>query len=197
MNYLAHLYLSGKDEGLIVGNFIADALKGRQDEDYPEHIRRGIDMHRAIDRFTDDHPLNAEARRRLHPFVHKYAGVVMDMYHDHFLASEWGSWSDIPLTRFTRNAYVVLSRKYFLLPPRSKRILPFMMKDDWLSSYALPEGLDQAFRGMARRTPFASGMEKAVEILKDQYPDFREVFRRFFPELIEFTEPWQQPAQGL
>ncbi|MBE0642337.1 MAG: DUF479 domain-containing protein, partial [Bacteroidales bacterium] len=64
----------------------------------------------------------------------------------------------------------------------------------WLSSYARVEGLGQAFHGMARRTPFASGMEKAVEVLKDQYPEFREVFLRFFPELIEFTEPWRQPG---
>lgn len=189
MNYLAHLYLSGPDEGLIVGNFIADAVKGRSVERYPEPIRRGISMHRSIDRFTDGHPLNAEARRWLYPYVHKYAGVVLDMYHDHFLATDWGSWSAEPLQGFTRRSYQTLLRHFLSLPPRSRRILPFMMKDDWLSSYARMEGLGQAFQGMARRTPFASGMEGAVKVLEDHYDEFRKVFQQFLPELIRHTLP--------
>ena len=55
MNYLAHVYLSGSDEFLCIGNFIGDHVKGKAYFDYPETIQNGILLHRKIDYFTDQH----------------------------------------------------------------------------------------------------------------------------------------------
>ncbi|MDD3273470.1 MAG: DUF479 domain-containing protein, partial [Bacteroidales bacterium] len=60
MNYLAHIYLSGSNRQLQVGNFIGDFVKGRKHENYPKGIQKGILLHREIDRFTDCHPLFIE-----------------------------------------------------------------------------------------------------------------------------------------
>jgi len=187
MNYLAHMYLSGNDPELMIGNFIADAVKGRQLERYPERIQAGIRLHRAIDAYTDTHEVVVAGRERLRRYFHKYSGVVIDMYFDHFLASGWEDYSTEPLLDFTHRNYAILSRYYLLLPGRSRRILPHMIRRNLLVAYGSLEGLDHAFRGMARRTPFRSGMEDAVEVLKQEYDGLRAGFRSFFPELVGFA----------
>ena len=191
MNYLAHMFLSGHDDGLMIGNFIADAVKGNRMNDYPDAVRNGIRLHRAIDTFTDQHAITAIGRERLHPHFHKYSGVVVDMYFDHFLASNWSMWSTEPLRDFTSRNYGILARNFLQLPARSRRMLPFMVRDNWLLSYARLEHLDKAFRGMAQRTIFRSGMELATEVLRDQYDEFRVEFLDFFPEIITHTDHWR------
>lgn len=185
MNYLAHMYLSFHDDDVMVGNFIADAVKGKRMERYQAGIQKGIVLHREIDTFTDRHPLVAEARKQLHPYFHKYSGVVMDMYYDHFLARYWPDYSPEDLPSFVHNNYRILISRFAILPARIRRILPYMVRNDWLSSYADLEHLDMAFNGMAKRTSFPSGMELATLRLREHYPYFRDGFRTFFPQLIE------------
>lgn len=187
MNYLAHMYLSGEDDELMIGNFIADGVKGKRMERYPEGIRDGIILHRQIDSFTDNHEISAGLRSDLSFAFGKYAAVVVDMYYDHFLAANWSAYSDEPLRGFTERNYAVLARNFSLLPGKSRRILPFMMKSNWLMAYAGFEGLDRAFRGMARRTPFESGMEQAVEVLKKKYGVYQSAFESFFPDVIAYV----------
>ena len=104
MNYLAHLYLSFGDEQLLVGNYIADAVKGRQIEQFLEGIKNGILLHRKIDEFTDNHPLVERSKSLIRSRYRKFAGVVVDMYYDHYLAAGWLDYADIPLQQFTKNA---------------------------------------------------------------------------------------------
>ena len=49
MNYLAHAYFSNEDEGLLVGNFMADHIRGNHFEHLNEEIKKGIYLHRAIE----------------------------------------------------------------------------------------------------------------------------------------------------
>src|SRR6185312_17177742 len=97
MNFLAHLYLAGEDNELILGNFIADAVKGHAFDKYPAQVAKGILMHRSIDYFSDTHPVYLQTVHRLAPTYHKFSGVITDMFYDHFLASSWSDYSDIPL----------------------------------------------------------------------------------------------------
>lgn len=183
MNFLAHAYLSGNDENIIVGNFIADHVKGKAIEKYPDGIRKGIELHRRIDAFTDTHPTVKKSKARLRHRYGKYSGVIVDMYFDHFLAKNWKDYSDQPLKQFTSGIYKVMMRHFLILPPKTRRILPFMMADDWMAGYAYIEGLNLALTGMSRRTNFDSGMEHAVEALKADYENFLIEFRMFFEEL--------------
>jgi acyl carrier protein phosphodiesterase len=36
---------------------MADGIRGKQFETYPQEIQNGITLHRAIDTFTDAHPV--------------------------------------------------------------------------------------------------------------------------------------------
>lgn len=187
MNFLAHIYLSGKDENLLLGNFIADMVKGRQIEKYSPEVVKGIRLHRKIDEFTDSHPYVARSKDRIREKYRHYSGVVVDMYYDHFLAINWKDYSDEQLETFVENAYNVLLRNYIMLPSRAKFILPIMIGSNWLVNYADLKSLQRHMEGIARRTSFHSGMEDAVTDLKIHYDEFRQDFADFFPELVSFS----------
>jgi len=173
MNHLAHLFLAQSNTDLMVGNFIADQVKGKQLLDYSTEIQNGIKMHRAIDHFTDNHAIVMRSKERLFSKYHKYAAVIVDMYYDHILAKNWSDFSPITLTQFTASAYKVLAAKNDQLPERSQRILHYMSKDDWLSNYAQIEGIAKALNGLAYRATFDSKMEEA-SIALYEYPTSRK-----------------------
>ncbi|MCB9023422.1 MAG: DUF479 domain-containing protein [Lentimicrobiaceae bacterium] len=192
MNFLAHLYLSGENHELIIGNFIADHVKGNSVALFSEGVRAGINLHRAIDQFTDQHQVVRSAVEHLRPDYRKYAGVIVDMYFDHFLASGWSKWSGEPLKIFTARMYDVLMKSFSVLPERTRRMLPHMMEHDWLYNYGNFEGLHLALSGMARRTPFSSNMETATRKLKGEYSFYANSFEQFFPELIAFATLYRE-----
>ncbi len=197
MNYLAHIYLSFGDEEIMVGNFIADAVKGRQIEKFSEKIREGIRLHRRIDEFTDNHPIVENSKARIRHRYKKYSGVIIDMFYDHFLAAGWSTWSENNLIDFTRQSYKILFRHYVILPARMKRILPFMAAGNWLASYAEIDNIALALKGMSRRTKFNSGMENAGKELKLYYHDLKGDFLVFFPEVVEFSRNQLLNGQGV
>jgi len=188
MNYLAHLYLSFNNEEIMVGNFIADAVKGRQIEAFPDTIRAGIRLHRLIDEFTDTHPVVEVSKSRIRENYRKYSGVVVDMYFDHFLAKNWSDFSTETLHDFTKNAYKTLFGYYVLFPSRMKRILPLMEAGNWLASYVEIENISRALQGMSHRTKFISGIENGGADLKIHYQELDKDFNKFFPELITFSK---------
>lgn len=187
MNYLAHIYLSGTDEELLLGNFIADAVKGRQAEQYSPGIARGIRLHRLIDTYTDTHPVVGLTKARLRPKYKKFAPVIADMYYDHFLARNFEQYAPEPLPDFVQRSYTLIQRNYHVLPPRMQDIFPYMQRQNWLESYAEVAGVAQALTGMSRRTSFVSGMETAAEELVAQYALYHADFEVFFPELEQYV----------
>ncbi len=197
MNFLAHLYLSGDSDGVKVGNFIADHVKGKQYLSYPEKIQNGILLHRGIDSFTDKHPLVKECAELLRPVYRKYSGVIVDLYFDHFLASKWNNYSDEQLKNFTRHVHVVLLKNYFLLPPPVKQFLPFLIKNKRLRSYAEIDGIIKAIEIMGNYTSLPSESLHAKKILLENYDFIEERFVAFFPEIIQFTEEAQKKNQAL
>ena len=188
MNYLAHAYLSGEDEEILIGNFIADAVKGKAVNDYSNNIRRGIILHRFIDEFTDNHPMHKASRAKLHKRYSHYSGVLVDIYYDHFLAKNWLEYSDTPLNDYTSWLYAILENNTAILPERINYMLQYMIPQNWLLNYAHLKGIDRVLKGMSNRTKFDSQMEHGVEELELYYAEFEHEFTEFFPELIDFTE---------
>ncbi|WP_210464778.1 acyl carrier protein phosphodiesterase [Rufibacter roseolus] len=187
MNYLAHLFLSGNDEDLRLGNFIADGVRGAQILLYPARVQEGIRLHRLIDSFTDSHPVVTHTKERLRPKFRKYAGVVADVFYDHFLASDFHLYSQVSLQHFAAEAYAQIQAKPDLLPERVQHFLPYMVTHNWLVSYAQISGISKALRGLSSRATFESGMEKAGEELELNYPFYRQDFEQFFPDLQAYV----------
>lgn len=183
MNFLAHIYLSGEDEGVTIGNFIADGIKGKKYLKYPASIQKGILLHRAIDSYTDHHPTVRKSTKRLHEKHGHYSGVVVDILYDHFLAKNWSQYSDIPLDKYVDDFYGMLQNNYAMLPTRIQRMMPYMMADNWLLSYATVPGISKILTQMNVRVKGRSNMNFAVIELKEFYDEFEVEFTSFFEEL--------------
>lgn len=188
MNFLAHIYLSGKDEEMIIGNFIADSIKGKKYLKYPEGIQKGIILHRAIDTYTDAHPLVRKGASRLFHKYRHYSGVIVDIFYDHFLASNWEIYSDVPLEKFISNFYILLQENFDVLPPPIQRFLPYMIEDNWLLSYSTVDGISRILYQMNNRTRDVSKMDRAVVDLKEHYSVFKTEFQEFFPQLQLYSQ---------
>lgn len=185
MNYLGHMYLSYPSEALMIGNFIADFVKGKQYANYPEEISKGIIMHRAVDEFTDNHPVVLQSKKRISHKYRHYSGVIIDMFYDHFLASNWSRYSDLSLEDFAAFTYKIMENNWHYLPGRSQYMLPYMKENNWLVNYAKTEGIHRSLTGMARRTKFESGMEEAVHDLKAFYNQFGAEFEVFIKDITD------------
>lgn len=187
MNYLAHSFLSGPDEQLLVGNFIADSVRGNQLHHFPQRVAAGILLHRQIDTFTDTHPVVQQSKARLRPKYHKFAGVITDVFYDHFLAVNFDQYAAVNLMAYSEQVYALIQRHDYLLPERVKYFLPYMQNQNWLLNYAHLEGIRKSLTGLSRRTSFISGMETAADALQADYELYEAEFLIFFPELQNFV----------
>lgn len=188
MNFLAHAYLSGSNEELLVGNFIADSVKGRQKEAYPTGIRQGIELHRLIDIFTDTHAIVKQTKERLRPEYGKFAGVITDMFYDHFLAANFQEFATEPLLNFTGYVYATVQKYEVHLPAEVQYFLPYMIKQNWLYRYAQISGIQTSLEGLSRRSTFASNMATATQALELNYNLYQQDFDQFFPELQNYVK---------
>lgn len=183
MNYLAHIYLSENRPEVTIGNFIADGIRGKSYLKFPKDIQTGILLHRHIDTFTDAHPIVRQSTKRLHAKYHHYSGVIIDIFYDHFLAKNWSNYSTIPLDVYAQSFYNLLELNYTNLPERTQYLLPYMIKGNWLVSYASLEGIERVLIGMNKRTKFKSHMNLAINELNLFYWEFEAEFTRFFEAL--------------
>ena len=192
MNFLAHAYLSGDDDKkLLIGNFIGDFIKGRQAlSRFDPEIIRGVELHRAIDEFTDNHAIVHESKDRLRPKYRHYAAVIVDVFYDHFLAAQWARYHPRPLADFASETYKTIDTFSAILPLSFKQMLPYMISGNWLVNYAKITGVQRTLSGMASRSPYDSKMEQATNDLETHYSAFNDEFDRFFPELQQFAEEW-------
>lgn len=186
MNFLAHIYLSGNDEDIRLGNFIADSIKGKQYLEYPEQVQKGILLHRGIDTFTDRHSKVKEAKKFFSAYGH-YSGVIVDIVFDHFLAKHWSKFHPTTLEDFTEVFYLLLEYKFDTLPERVKAFFPEMRKQNWLLKYATLEGISDILFQMNHRTRNISKMNYAIVELRKNHDDLEQLFFDFFEDLEGFV----------
>jgi len=185
MNFLAHIYLSGNNDEIKVGNFVADWIKGSDFKQYSPEIQKGIMIHRSIDTFTDNHPIIRKSKIRLSGDYGKYAGIIIDIFYDHFLAKEWDTYSKVPLPIFANEFYSLLGKHMQYFPDEIREFIPRFMQRRWLESYASIEGIRNVLTGMSKHTSLPDHTNAAIQILHDQYDGIREEFFEYFPQLVE------------
>jgi acyl carrier protein phosphodiesterase len=188
LNYLAHIYLSNNDKSIQIGNFIADSIKGHRYEEFPKGIRTGILLHRQIDWFTDNNNIVKTSKRRLENRYGHYKGIIIDIFYDHFLAKNWNDYSDTPLKEFSQDFYKNLNNNFDILPDNIQRLMPYLIKDDWLTNYANLEGIKKVLAGINKRTHEKSQMHLAMKDLEDNYEEFEYDFTSFFKILCNFSD---------
>lgn len=160
---------------------MADQVKGRDLSRFSKGVRTGIKLHRHIDHFTDTHSLNVDARRNIRPQMGKYAGVVLDVFQDHFLAKHWTRYHSMPLHKYVEEVYSLLTTRSAEMPERTQFLFGYMKEQDWLGNYATVQGIDRALQGLARRAVNGAQMTHAKEVLVDNYEMLETNFSTFFP----------------
>lgn len=186
MNFLAHIYLSYNNTDIQIGNFIADAVKGKQYLNYPVEIQQGIILHRSIDTFTDRHSKVKEAKRYFGAYGH-YAGVITDIVFDHFLAKHWLKYQNTSLEDFTVEFYQLLENRFEILPNRVQSFYPIMRQQNWLLKYATTAGISDILFQMNHRTKNISKMNYAIIEHRENYKALEQLFFDFFEDLEGFV----------
>lgn len=189
MNYLAHLYLSDGTSAGLTGGLLGDFMHGVDLSTFPADVREGVLRHRAIDAFTDAHPVARRSRSRISPAFSRFSGILIDVFYDHFLARHWARFSDQPLLEFSRQVYAALWEHEAVLPPRLRSILARMAEQNWLTGYAEVENIGRALAGLERRLRRASNLSNALDELTRQRDTLEADFLEFFPQLQKLHLP--------
>lgn len=203
VNYLAHAYLSFGIPDVVVGNLISDFVKGKKQLEYPDSIRKGITLHRAIDTFTDTHPVTRRAKSYFRAVYGLYAGPLTDVVYDYFLANDPVAFSagadeaseeapgaisaGAPLAAFAQQTYRQLATRESLFPERFARMFPYMRDQDWLYHYRYKQGIFNSFAGLARRAAYMPPPQQACELFEVHFADLEACYREFFPSLRDFA----------
>ena len=187
MNFLAHAYLSFGQEEILVGNFIADFVRGKELENYPKKVQLGIQLHRAIDTYTDSHPLVKQVQSLLIPRFGHYSRVISDVFFDYFLAKNWKNYSDTPLEQFSLDSYRTLSSSPYELPEAFRRMFHWMQAQNWLYAYREAAGIQAALDGLTRRARFDSKMNESTQVLWEKEEEIEAIFFAFFEDLETFA----------
>ena len=177
----------------MIGNFMGDFVKGPLADRFPERIKLGVALHRAIDSFASRSDQFQCSRRRLDPHYGPYRGVLVDLFYDHFLVTEWNSWSIEPFDRYLTRTRSIVERHLDELPERMQPLVPVIF-GELLPSYGEVNGIGKALERMSRRVtranPLAGGEVELVRHFADLRTDFRcftPLVQRFVAEYIKYS----------
>ena len=179
--------LAQRDQHSIIGNMMGDFRRHVNGMVLPQRVLCGIENHQRVDKFTDSHP---EVRRLKGCFSRRrrrYAGIILDMAFDHFLALHWECFCTEPRETFIDYCYVCLTCGMELMPARMQQTVKYMIREDWLGSYKDLSGIDIALNRLSRRIRFENNLEGAVEEVAGNYASIEAGFQRFFPELVDYV----------
>jgi acyl carrier protein phosphodiesterase len=186
VNFLAHFHLAWPDEGLVAGGLEGDYYKGPMRGELPDDIERGVVLHRAIDAYTDTHPLVAQLRRDFPGRLRRYAGILIDLSFDHFLSRHWARYCDIPLPEFNAGVYHTLSNRQHLLSDGSRRMLARMLEHDVLGLYSNWETVPASAARIGQRFRRSNPLADIGRELAPARESLERAFLGFYPDLRTF-----------
>jgi acyl carrier protein phosphodiesterase len=188
MNLLAHAFLSFQDTDILAGNMISDYVKGKKQFDLPESIQKGIQLHRVIDQFTDQHPVIKELSNIFKPTYRLYSGAIIDVVLDHFLANDTTHFKEGQLHTFTQATYEQLDVNKGLFPDRFAKMFPFMHAQNWLFHYHTTEGIQRSLNGLKRRATYIQETDTAFQLFLDHYALLQTGYDAFFPDILHASK---------
>jgi acyl carrier protein phosphodiesterase len=190
MNYLGHAFLSFGNGDILTGNMIGDHVKGKLALDtFPPGIKKGIQLHRLIDAFADEHPATRRAKLIFREEYGLYSGAIMDTLYDHFLANDPKMFaSEEVLLSFTGSVYTKLAENEQYFPPSFAEYFPYMKQHNWLFNYRNLKGMERALNGLARRAKHMPPVDKAYELFVTGYYQLNQCYYEFIDDVIKFVK---------
>jgi acyl carrier protein phosphodiesterase len=186
MNFLFHMFLSGDDEQLLVGNFMGDFIKGTLTGRFPAGIAAGVILHRRIDSHAEESPHFRASRQRLAAEYGLYRGVLVDLFYDYFLVNSWQEWSREPLHTYLARTRRIVEAHSDSLPTRMHPLVPVIFQE-LLPSYGTVAGIGTALSRISRRVSRPNPLAGGERELLRHHPGLEEDFRRFTPEMLRYV----------
>ena len=187
MNWLAHVFLSEPNVEFQLGNLLADVVRGPQRDAMSAAFVRGALCHKAIDAFTDAHPIVKRSRARMSSEHRRFSGVLIDVFYDYFLARDWKRYSASALETYTAAFYAGAEPHLTQLPPDARTMLERIIRYDLLGSYARVDGVEAALRRISSylnsRWHKQFNLDRGVLDLRAHEAEFAADFHEFFPLL--------------
>ena len=183
MNFVAHQYLSFKQQSLQIGNLLGETVKGKQYSDFPDDIQKGILLHRSIDTFTDSHEIVKQSSSYFHETQHKFAPIIVDVIYDYFLIKHWNDFSDTPYQKFKLDCYQLFKNEYDTFPKKLQETIFYLLKYDWFENYSTIEGVQKTLKGIGSRAKFENNLHQIIPEFEQYYSMLEQDFLQFFPLL--------------
>jgi len=185
MNFLAHLHLASLANSSLLGNLLADFVRGNVQADWPEPVAAGIALHRRIDVLTDNLPEVRTARQWFRAETRRVAPITLDVIWDHFLARHWDSLQpDISLAAFSATAEQQIVPQLAGTPQPFIELNAVMWRERWLEHYADPARLARVLSGMAQRRPRLAALRDSYQDFVDHYAALERLFFQLYPRLM-------------
>ncbi len=194
VNLLAHALLANSDPDRIVGQLCGDFVRGSNLDAFPQAIQAGIRCHRAVDSYTDRHPLNLEARNLFEPEYRRYAGIVVDVIYDHFLANDWHKYNNAPLADYTALVTEALNARHSVLPQKLQNFAALLEVENTLERNRHRDHIELTLQRISGRRKFLKPVERVAPSMWSNEAALKQLFDRFFPELLDYTYKYQQHA---
>lgn len=189
MNHLAHARLSPATPEWRTGAVVGDFVRGSDLAALPTLVRAGVELHRAIDAFTDRHPAFVQSKQRVRGELRRFAGVLVDVFYDHLLLQRWDELSpDVPAARFAATVYDDLDRHRAVLPPRLLHVLPRMVENRWLEQARDEDGVERVLGRIGMRMRRDVAIERGIDSLRADRDGFAADFAAFWPEVRAFAD---------
>ncbi len=186
MNYLAHAHLSFNHVEILIGNFISDFVKGKDKFNFSKGVQSGIMLHRAIDTFTDEHPIIKEAKKIFQPAYRLYSGAFIDVVMDHYLALHLQQEMD--LKQYTEDLYQSIVMHQPIFPPTFQKMFPSMQQHNWLYNYQFKWGIEKSLVGLQRRAKYITEVDTAYQLFLQYDVELSHFFDDYWPQLYEFAQ---------
>ncbi|EJD6509151.1 MULTISPECIES: ACP phosphodiesterase [Providencia] len=185
MNYLAHLHLAHIAHSSLLGNIMADYVRGNPTGRYSPEIVAGIFMHRTVDRVTDTHPLVKEAKGLFRDEYRRVAPITLDLVWDHFLSLHWSTLEPtLPLVDFVRYCRKTIEPQLCHTPEKFQELNEYLWPQHWLIRYANKNYIGKSLNGMARRRPKLGALSGSFDDFLLQYNQLENIFFQFYPQMM-------------
>lgn len=185
MNYLAHLHMATLADSSLLGNMMADYVRGNPHQQWPEAIADGIALHRRIDALTDSLPEVRLARQLFRSNTRRVAPITLDVIWDHFLSSHWDKLvPEISLPVFLSQVKSVIEPQLGSTPERFQKLNHYLWAGRWMERYADASFLQEVLRGMASRRPKLAALEDSYQDFIDNYQQLEALFWQLYPRMM-------------
>lgn len=183
MNWLAHLVLSGRSAAFRIGNLLPDLMTKAELAAVSDDFQQGINCHRRIDVFTNAHPVVSRSTQRLSRPHRRFSPILIDIFYDHFLSTQWPRHWTQPLDEFLSEIYGSFDEHRAQLPETTYGYLERMRAENWLGSYGEITGVQLTLERISRRLRRRVELGEAARELVQHYEALEGDFNEFFPEL--------------